>query len=483
MTERILGPEGSKRRKRFWLAPLLVAVLATAFFVAGAAATTHGVLRARGEHPRQSPAGPNLDDWQNLYNGGGVPLPHGAVCTAVILTNCFDTFALTADKIGKEGDVSYFTGGGSKDRETSLRWSWGANDQSPDKNDITERVRGGVSRRQLPGPRLRGGPARGERRRADGLLVQPGADVPLRPRRHLSRDDAEPGEHLLGSSSIPRRVRSRFDTIGDISGHRELRQRRQHRHGQRVPLERHRPAQVLTTTGQDCKNTAYPSNCCTTSNTGSLSGEPPWPYNAKGGAADDDYEASAFIEGFIDLGSITGAGTCFPSFLAETRSSSGPGTDFVLEQLQGLALKSFHGPATRASVRRRRTARERHPAGGASITAAGTDLRQGRGAIVVTGHHDVERTLKFWLCGPRSRRASATTRRGPRYGAHRRVTVSQATVQPVLSPAAMITSAGRYCWRGSSTPHDRWCRTTRTPSRGRVLRRQSRHTEITTPSR
>ena len=67
----------------------------------------------------------------------------------------------------------------------------------------------------------------------------------------------------------------------------------------------------VSTIGQDCTNTSYPANFCTSSNKVNLPGEPFWPYNAKGGGADDDYETSAFIEGFIDLGSIAGAGTCF----------------------------------------------------------------------------------------------------------------------------------------------------------------------------
>ncbi len=58
--------------------------------------------------------------------------------------------------------------------------------------------------------------------------------------------------------------------------------------------------------------------------------------------ADDDYETSAFMEGIIDLGAIAGAGTCFPSFLAETRSSSGPSSGLSLDaQLKDFALKSF----------------------------------------------------------------------------------------------------------------------------------------------
>ena len=38
MTQKILGPEGSRRRKRFWLVPMLAALFAVVFYVAGAQA-------------------------------------------------------------------------------------------------------------------------------------------------------------------------------------------------------------------------------------------------------------------------------------------------------------------------------------------------------------------------------------------------------------------------------------------------------------
>ena len=42
MTRKILGPEGSKRRKRFWLVPVLVAAIAVVFYVTGAQAVLPG---------------------------------------------------------------------------------------------------------------------------------------------------------------------------------------------------------------------------------------------------------------------------------------------------------------------------------------------------------------------------------------------------------------------------------------------------------
>jgi hypothetical protein len=49
----------------------------------------------------------------------------------------------------------------------------------------------------------------------------------------------------------------------------------------------------------------------------------PWPYQAKGRVAANQFPAGAFFEGGIDLSCLTGAGVspCFSNFLLETRSS------------------------------------------------------------------------------------------------------------------------------------------------------------------
>ena len=58
MTQKILGPEGSKRRKRFWLVPMLAALFAVVFYVAGAQAV-HDT--GKFELDGNAPAGSGLD--------------------------------------------------------------------------------------------------------------------------------------------------------------------------------------------------------------------------------------------------------------------------------------------------------------------------------------------------------------------------------------------------------------------------------------
>ena len=337
-----------------------------------------------------NPAG-GLDDWQNLYAGGGSPSPNGTVCTAVTLTNCFDTFALTADKIGKEGDVSYFTGGGSKDRENISSWSWGTNDQAPDKNDITNAFAAAyrdnnslVLALGRTGTAVNGDAQMGFWfNQAPMCLSGPGgtcpATTPNQPNTPGKFVDPETGAlavHTIGDILAI----VNFDNGGNIGTANVYR------------WNGTEPVQVLTTAGQDCKNITFPTNFCTTSNTGTFAGEPPWPYNAKGGGADDDYEASAFIEGFIDLGFISGAGDLLPEL---------PGRDPVL-------VRAGHGYLPRRDAQGLRAegppalrleppddaegrCRSKHPGRWAVDHNSRIDHGQGRGRGHRHGHHDVER--------------------------------------------------------------------------------------------
>jgi hypothetical protein len=99
------------------------------------------------------------------------------------------------------------------------------------------------------------------------------------------------------------------------------------------------PVQQLVGTGADCK-AVTDLDFCSTSNTANLVGDPIWPYTGKGGTT--TYKTSAFIEGGIDLDAIPGVAACFPTFIAETRSSSGPSTGLSLDaQLKDLAFGQF----------------------------------------------------------------------------------------------------------------------------------------------
>ena len=451
MTERVLGPAGSPRRRRTWLLPLAATLVVGLLYIAGAGASPAAIFELEGNTANDPAIA--LDDWQNLYNGGGAPNSIKPQCTAVVVTNCFDTFALTADKIGKEGDTSYFTGGGSKDRENIPSWSWGANDQAPDKNDITNAFAAAY-------------------RDDNSLALAFGAD------RHAVNGDAQmgfwfnqapiclsggtpAGQDSNCPASTPNQAATTgkfvdpttgalaVHTIGDILAIVNFDNGGNIGTANVYRWNGTEPVQVLATTGQDCKTITYPANFCTTSNTGTLAGEPPWAYNAKGGGADDDYEASAFIEGFIDLGAISGAGTCFPSFLAETRSSSGPGTGTSLDAtLKDFALKAFQLCQSSLVTVPKDGTGGGIPAGGLSITTAGSIQVKDEATVTVSGITTWSGTVSFWLCGPIAAPATCTSG-GTEVTAAPNAPVPVSNLTPtVLSPAATVTSAGRYCWRG-----------------------------------
>ena len=404
MTDRILGPTGGRRRRRALLLPLTVALALGLLYIAGAGASPQQIFELEG-NTLDNPAG-GLDDWKNLYDSGGSSNIQS--CTAVVLTNCFNTFSLIDDKIGKEGDTSYFTGGGSKDREDIPSWAWGANDQAPDKNDITNAFAAayrddnsgvlafGADRHAVNGDAqlgfwfnqapmcLSGGTPAGAGSNCPATTPNQGSTTG----KFVDPDTGALAEHQTGDILAI----VNFDNGGTI-GTAQV-----YRWNDAI----NQAEQVLNTTGQDCKAVAYPVNFCTTSNQVDLAGEPPWPYNAKGGGADDDYQPSAFIEGFIDLGAISGAGTCFPSFLAETRSSSGPGTGVSLDAtLKDFALKSFQlCDSSLTTTPKDGSGTNSIPAGGVSITTAGSITVRDSAAVGVTGITTWSGTVKFWLCGP-----------------------------------------------------------------------------------
>jgi hypothetical protein len=265
------------------------------------------------------------DDWATLYtdtNDAGAN---------------FDGFAFINDKSGTGGDTTYWTGGGSKDRNDIASWQFTSNDQSPDKNDIVNAF------------------AAIYRDGNDSLFF--GAD------RFAVNGDAQMGFWFLsnpiclsgqtsGSIVCPSNNPGKFldPSTGAIAHHAngDLLVLVNFNNGGTLGLAgvyewqggvNGAPVQVLVGTGADCKGVTS-LDFCSTSNTGNLTSEPIWPYTGKNGVT--SYKTSAFIEGGINLAAIPGVAACFPTFLAETRSSSGPSTGLSLDaQLKDLAFGQF----------------------------------------------------------------------------------------------------------------------------------------------
>jgi len=152
MTQKILGPEGSKRRKRVWLVPMLMGLFTVVFYVGGAGAVHDtGAFQLDGNAQSSLQSTPTAnDDWDK-------------VCHQVSLTACSagsNTTAATAVDWTDDGSLnaSIFTGGGSKDPQNIDQWAWkdGAGGL-PDKDNLLHSFAARYSLREelmRPGPLL-----------------------------------------------------------------------------------------------------------------------------------------------------------------------------------------------------------------------------------------------------------------------------------------------------------------------------------------
>ena len=163
----------------------------------------------------------------------------------------------------------------------------------------------------------------------------------------------------------------------------------------------------------------------------------PWSFTDKSGTPANGALNGEFYEGGVNLSTLGLGNECFSSVASETRSSTSTTSvlkDFVLSNFgqcnSGLSTTPKDGA-------------------GADIPPAGLPIGNGSVSVKdaatlgVTGTAVWTGTLKFFLCGPIA--TGTCTTGGTQIGAT--ATVTNATVQPILSTAATVTSAGRYCWR------------------------------------
>ena len=460
--ERRTGPTRRGLRRSGVVA---IASLALAGLYALPAEAVHddGYFELEGNTVQEATAG---DDWQNLYNAGtnkvqGTPDSDLPTCSAAVTTNCFSQFSFTPDPA--VGDQSYYTQGGSKDRNDVSAWRYTANDQSPDKNDITNAF------------------AASYRNEQGKLQLYFGSD------RFAVNGDAQMGFWFFQSQVClagqtndgvvcPNTNPGQFvdPTTGDPAHHQngDVLALVNFNNGGTIGLAgvyvwagddpntaavEGEPTQAIFGPGADCKTIDDEDDFCTTVNTENLTSEPFWPYSRKGGGS--SYLTSAFIEGGVDLGAVQGAGTCFASFLSETRSSSGPSSGLSLDaQLKDLTLDTFQSCGSSLTTTPKTGAGADIPAGGLSIGTGSVTARD-FADLDVTGTSTWSGNLKFFLCKTADTTATCSTG-GTQIGPLAGVTVNQDSPESAfLSDAATITSAangtagapGRYCWRGVFT--------------------------------
>src|SRR6266516_3720053 len=138
MATRILGPTGSKRRKRFLLGPVLLVAALAALFVAGGARAVHDL--GLFELDRNATTQTN-NDWDHVFNA---PRDTTGKCTDP--TTALGANALACSFVHDPTGASIFTGGSSKDDNdinvvsgttTSPNWLW-KDGSVPDKDNLND---------------------------------------------------------------------------------------------------------------------------------------------------------------------------------------------------------------------------------------------------------------------------------------------------------------------------------------------------------
>jgi hypothetical protein len=141
-----------------------------------------------------------------------------------------------------------------------------------------------------------------------------------------------------------------------------------------------------------------------------------------------------FFEGGVSLSGLGLSGLCFASVASETRASTSPTAtlkDFILGNF-GECVTTVHTTPTAASV----------SIGTGSVQVTDT------ATVTVSGVSTWSGSLAFSLCGPLSSATGCATG-GTAIGS---LNISNATSQPITSPAATVTQVATYCWRADFTP-------------------------------
>jgi hypothetical protein len=455
------------RRGRSLLVPLLAAAALAAAFLSGALAgvSTNGLFQLDGNSlvvdsntastAEEEKCATGAQDWSALWAQSEFN-PANASPSA---TPCgSEGFTFVNDKVGKEGDTTYWSGGGSKDAyDPSLgQWQWASNDVSPDKNDIVNAFAAkyqdssknsilyfGDDRFATNGDAQMGfwflqeascleGPV-GETKGNCPESLEGGANAGkfVNPKtgqlvKHKNKDILVLVNYNKGG------------TIG-LSGIYEWQK-------EGTGKQNGEAALIVKAEGADCKEATTTANfCAIASKEGALlKKDPIWPFKTKSGSS--EYEASSFMEGGVNLSALGLGSVCFPTFIAETRSSSGPETGLSLQaQLKDLAFGKFQSCTSETKTTPENEKGE--PIKTVSI-GTGTVNVKDSAEVTVKGAETWSGKVTFYLCGPlASGTCDGVTNLGAKIG---EMPVSNSE-NVVTSPAVTITSVGRYCWRGVFT--------------------------------
>ena len=193
--------------------------------------------------------------------------------------------------------------------------------------------------------------------------------------------------------------------------------------------------------GADCRggNVDPDDEVCGAANTVAIT--TPWLTAAKtlNPNVGDDLPIAQFFEGGLNLTDSGLGGKCFSTFIGDTRSSTSLTAtlfDFAGGQLGACASGTVTTPSVGSD--------------GAVSIGTGSVSVTDTAVLTVSGATTYGGTMTFHLCGPTPLSDAAytlCTSGGTAVGAAKSVSGPSPTT--VISDAATITSAGRYCWRAN----------------------------------
>jgi hypothetical protein len=456
MTHKILGPEGSKRRRRFWLVPMLVAALATVFWVTGSQAVNNtGAFELEGNAVSTTGnAGTGADDWDRVCQ----EIVGGNSCSTTATTQTTAPKSTARTWIDGQANPTIYTGGGSKDPNDVSAWLWKPKDTVPDKDTLRHAF---AARYSLDSSSTCPGPNGDTSGTTKCEVIFFGMD------RFANDGDAQLGfwffQDRVGLTNTASQGGFKFSGVhinGDLllisdfsNGGSTSTISAYFWDTTCTKADNNNPqANQCASANLRLKAKSDNANCSTSNATANFCGivnphlasDPnaetsPWPFTDKKGNV-NKYDQGEFYEGGVNLSGLGIGGECFSAIAAESRSSTSPTSvlkDFVLggfgECTSGLVTTPNAGKGGSVPI-------------GSNGTYSATDSAE----LTISGATNWTGTLKFFICAPlASGSCDGTTNVGTQVGADR--TVTNTTTHPFVSDAYSVTAAGRYCWRAEFT--------------------------------
>src|SRR5918994_153058 len=315
MTERVLGPTGSKRRRRFLIGPFLFIAACALMFTAGAQAVhLDDLFELDANAIHSDTPSPNDDDWDQVFAAA---------------PNCSSLGAIACSFEHDPAGATIFTGGGSKD-DLDISQCRHTTGSVPDKDEIEDAFAALYNRPSDGHQILYFG--------ADRLAVNGSADTGfwfLQSEVSLNANGTFNGVHTVGDvlflttftnggADTTIRAFKWVGSGGDTNG----------------------TLDDLGVTLGDCTDAPATDQGCGAVNDGDITS--PWTYQTKKqGVGPNIIPAGGFYEGGVDLTAL-GLSGCFARFLAETRSS--PSVDATLKDFVGgafdVCLAGINNPPT-----------------------------------------------------------------------------------------------------------------------------------------